>query len=368
VYQIGDENARSWIAAGWPVACSGSSPSASASASYVGRWIWNRTETRRDPKTGRRRQFPKPESEWFITEDQALRIVPQRLWERAQQRMESVRKVWPGGRGKRGFQGQRGGRVAHYPTDLLSGAMSCALCGATIAKMSGKNGGYYGCLGGKKGACANHLHVRRTLVERIILAAVRDRLAHPENLDYVFKKLEQEVASASTATPETIALKEADCEAEQRRVSNFVEFIAEGRGSRALADALTASEKRLDDLRTELDGLRRSQREVFSAPPREWLAERIATIQTVLERRTERSALLLRRLLGVIRMEPVTPEVGRPYYRARSDLDVLAIVENDPDSPDSEPGSTALQWWRRRESNPSHPITVTGDGARLSEF
>ena len=65
----------------------------------------------------------------------------------------------------------------------------------------------------------------------------------------------------------------------------------------------------------------------FSAPPREWLVERIATIQTVLERRTERSALLLRKLLGPIRMEPVKPDIGRPYYRARSNLDVLAIVE-----------------------------------------
>src|SRR5579862_8106399 len=28
---------------------------------YAGHWVWNRTETRRDPKTGRRRKFPKPE-------------------------------------------------------------------------------------------------------------------------------------------------------------------------------------------------------------------------------------------------------------------------------------------------------------------
>ena len=149
--------------------------------------------------------------------------------------MESVRKVWPGGRGKRGFQGQRGGRAAHYPTALLSGAMSCSSCGATIAKVSGKNGGYYGCLGAKKGACDNRLLVRRALVERIVLAAVRDRLAHPENLDYVFKKLEQEVASASTATPETIRLKEAECDAEQRRVANFIEFVAEGGGGVGLS-------------------------------------------------------------------------------------------------------------------------------------
>jgi hypothetical protein len=229
--------------------------------------------------------------------------------------------------------------------------MCCAVCGATIAKVSGKSGGYYGCLGARKGSCDNHLMVRRTLVERVVLAAVRDRLADQENLDYVFGKLAQEVAAASTATPETIRLKEAEFDAEQRRVANFIEFVAEGRGSRALADALTASEKRLEDFRLDLDALRRSRHEVFSAPPREWLAERMMTIQTVLERRTQRSALLLRKLLGTIRMEPVTPEIGRPYYRALSDLDALAIVEIDPDSPDSESGSNSLQWWRRRESN-----------------
>ena len=48
------------------------------------------------------------------------------------------------------------------------------------------------------------------------------------------------------------------------------------------------------------------------------------------------SALLLRKLLGTIRTEPVTPDIGRPYYRALSDLDALAIVENGPASPGPE--------------------------------
>ncbi len=61
----------------------------------------------------------------------------------------------------------------------------------------------------------------------------------------------------------------------------------------------------------------------------------------------------------MIRTEPVTPDIGRPYYRALSDLDVLAIVEIDPDSPDSEPSSNSLQWWRRRESNPSDAVSLT---------
>ena len=329
---------------------------------YVGHWVWNRTETRLDPKTGRRRQFPKSESEWFVTNDEALRIVPQELWDRVRARMAEVSKTWPGGRGTRGFEGQQGGRVRHYPTDLLLGAMTCAACGAAMAKVSGKSGGYYGCLGVAKNACENRVLVRRSLVERIVLAAVRDELMSAENIDYVLERVKKEVEKTSTEAPETISLREAECAAEERRVSNFVEFIAEGRGSRALADALAASEKRVEALHSELEVLRRSRETAFTLPPREWIEERITTIQPVLERRTEQSALLLRKLLGTIRMEPVTPEVGRRYYRARTSLDVLAVLEEEPgtESEDSDPGSNTLHWWRRRESNPRPRVLPRG--------
>ena len=83
-----------------------------------------------------------------------------------------------------------------------------------------------------------------------------------------------------------------------------------------------------------------------------WIQERVAVLQEILERRTERSALLLRALLGRARLEPVTPEGGRPHYRAISNLQVLALLDvgSTPEGPD--PSSTSLQWWRRRESNP----------------
>lgn len=55
---------------------------------YTGRWVWNRTTTRRDPRTGRRRKFDKPESEWVVQEDESLRIVLQELWNAVQKRRE----------------------------------------------------------------------------------------------------------------------------------------------------------------------------------------------------------------------------------------------------------------------------------------
>jgi hypothetical protein len=52
---------------------------------------------------------------------------------------------------------------------------------------------------------------------------------------------------------------------------------------------------------------------VFQAPPIEWIEERLAPMQEVLERRTERSSHLLRSLLGKIQLQPTQGEIGRRY-------------------------------------------------------
>lgn len=44
----------------------------------------------------------------------------------------------------------------------------------------------------------------------------------------------------------------------------------------------------------------------------------------------------------------MTPDIGRPYFRAVSALQPLALLETDPSSP-SEDGSTSLRWWTRSQ-------------------
>ncbi len=73
---------------------------------------------------------------------------------------------------------------------------------------------------------------------------------------------------------------------------------------------------------------------------------RIPTQWLFLERETARSALLLRRVLGPVRLVPCNPDVGRSYYRAETALQILELLE-DPDG-----GSNSLRQWRRGESNP----------------
>ena len=110
----------------------------------------------------------------------------------------------------------------------------------------------------------------------------------------------------------------------------------------------------------EPDELRRSRLKVFQAPPIEWIEERLAGMQEVLERRTDRSALLLRSLLGKVRLDPAQGEIGRPYYVARTSLDALALLEPPPGQDEPDSGSNSLHWWRRRESNPRRLKTLTG--------
>ncbi len=327
---------------------------------YTGKWIWNKMESRKDPQTGRLRRFPKPESEWYIHEDENLRIISKELWVRVQKRLEETRKTWPGGKGKRGFENQKGSRVVHYPRELLSGAMACGVCGGAIGKRSGKAGGYYGCINAGKGACDNKMIVRRTIVERILLSMLREKLDNTDNIAYVLKRVEEKVKEMHAEVPETIRLKEIELNAEQRRIDNFVSYIAEGRSSVAVGKALEAAEQRAEQLASDLTTLKASRDRVFKAPPPEWIKERITTLQEVLERRVGKSALILRKILGKIRLEPVRPEIGKSYLRARCNLQALALLEIKPDSSELESGqstepdcsSNSLQWWRRWDSNP----------------
>lgn len=94
--------------------------------------------------------------------------------------------------------------------------MVCGCCGGTIAQVSGKSGGYYGCLAATKGGCDNNTLVRRTLAEKMILEAIKQRISDPEQIACVLQHVELEIAKLRADLPDTLKLKEAELAAEQR--------------------------------------------------------------------------------------------------------------------------------------------------------
>ena len=104
-------------------------------------------------------------------------------------------------------------------------------------------------------------------------------------------------------------------------------------------------------------GLQRSRAQVFQAPPVEWVQQRVVQLQEILERIPDRSGVLLRNLLGPLRLVPTHGDIGRPYYTAHTSLNTLALLEEPGEyTTSSEAGSNSLPWWARQGSNLDQPV------------
>ena len=244
---------------GWTV---GSVRRIVANPKYIGHWVWNKRGTRRDRRTGRRRYVVKPESEWVVRDDAALRIVPQDLWDRVAERLRDLKRVWPGGKGKRGFGPGQRSRVHAYPPYLLSGAMICGTCERAIALVSGHRGRYYGCSAAARHACSNRVRVPRRVAEKVILGALRDRLLQPEPVCQVLDRVREEVTALCAHVPDMLKAKTTQLAAARLRVDRIVSFVALGRAhdSKALAEALAENEASVDSLEAEVEALARGFR------------------------------------------------------------------------------------------------------------
>ena len=85
--------------------------------------------------------------------------------------------------------------------------------------------------------------VRRKLAESVILGALAEQLSEAEQIRHMIQRVATEVAKLSEHLPATIRIKESELSSEERRLANFVDFIGEGRGSQALANALIETER-----------------------------------------------------------------------------------------------------------------------------
>ena len=347
---------------------------------YVGHWLWGKMQNNRDPDTGIIRQTKRAEPLSDKTLED-LRIIPQDQWNRVQTRLKEVEKNWPTKNGETGFTKNQDSYAKTNPKELLSRAMVCSVCGGAIAKVSGKGGkkeGYYGCMKAARGACSNKLMVRKTVAETIILAEISKIIDNPKALQYILKNVKQLVAEMCATVPEELQLKKAEVANLEKAVQRLVKFIIEEDmegGSKAIATKLQETEQRLAKVENELLSLESAHKQVFKTPPIEWIADRVSCVKELLEEKTEQSALLLRKLLGQITLEPVTPAIGKPYLLATSKLQPLALVneERPPKGPlavnsnwDLDPSSNSLQYWYNRVF-PCYPSNIASHEGNRSK-
>jgi site-specific DNA recombinase len=315
---------------------------------YTGTFIWNRTTSVKDPLTGKMKQVDRPKEEWVTQQRPEMRIISDDDRAAADRRWQVIDGVFPSRRkGKKGFEDRpQRSYVESHPTHLLSGALKCGVCGGAIALVSGKGSGYYGCLNGSRRSCENRQLIARKRIEEKVLAALEAEVMRADVLEAVYTKTAAKIRELFAHVPEELRVKKLELNRAQTRVHNFIEFIASGRATPGLADALAQAEEQTETLTADVASLETAKDDVFTPPPRAWIEDRLAKLREVLGQRTELSALALRRLTGPVTLTPQKPEVGRAYFQACCRFDSLNLLHV------AERGSNSLRWWRRRESNP----------------
>src|SRR5262245_3626900 len=156
------------------------------------------------------------ETEWHVVTNEDLRIVPADIWDRVAARWKEIDRTWPKRRGQRGFEGQQRSYVETHPPHLLSGLLRCGECSGAMGQVSGKAGGYYGCLGATKRGCSNKLLVPRRFLERRLLASISERVSDAASVRYVLERVELEVKRLRAHLPEKTKLARAALAVKER--------------------------------------------------------------------------------------------------------------------------------------------------------
>jgi DNA invertase Pin-like site-specific DNA recombinase len=242
---------------------------------YIGRFVWNRTTTVKDPLSGKMKQIDRPKEEWVLQERTDIRIISDEEWAAAQARWQEIEGVFLSKKGKKGFQGKRKSYVDSHPTHLLSGALKCGTCGGAIALVSGKGGGYYGCLNASRHSCTNTTLIPRKRLEVKFLGALNEQVLKPEVLSEVYERTAKKIKEQFAQVPEELRLKKIELNRAETRVHNFIEFIASGRATAALADALGQAEEQVKTLKADVASMASAADHAFTPPPRAWIADRV---------------------------------------------------------------------------------------------
>lgn len=153
---------------------------------YTGKQRWNTSQFVRDPDTGKHLRRRRPQSEWVTNQIEALRIVGDGLFARAQARTRVLKDG--------DVRLKQGGRASK----LLSGLLKCATCGRnyTIADARAYSCGGY--INGGKHACSNDERARQDVLEAIIIKPIKDDLLQPARVARMAKEMEAEFERADT--------------------------------------------------------------------------------------------------------------------------------------------------------------------------
>ena len=220
---------------------------------YVGQWRFRQITYSIDPDTGRRVAKPRQRHEWIESFREDMRIVPQDLWDKVQERLKEnmeIRKKNPSKSHKAIF----GSRNRIDNLHLLSGVMQCAECRGAMAVVSGRHEGYYGCLAAtRQGSCSNRKIVRRLKIEKAVLDHIDQSIVSDNQvIQYATDTYNTLVKKLLRQSPMRRTQLEDELKRIETELARLIQCIVSGTGSEAILEAIKGRESRKAKINQEL--------------------------------------------------------------------------------------------------------------------
>jgi len=205
---------------------------------YAGKRIWNRVRMIKDPSTGRRVSRENDPSEYEIIDTPDLRIVPDEMFEAAQNRK---------------LDGARGSRqMAPKRKRILTGILRCASCGGSLTTTSADTSGprvmcsrYR-----ESGDCTNAGRYYIEKIERDVIGRLRLMFADTSVIDAYVEEYRRESQRIASERRNGRASRESALADVQRRIARVIDQISRGQ----IEDDDVAAI--MPGLRAERDGLK----------------------------------------------------------------------------------------------------------------
>ena len=212
---------------------------------YIGRLVWNRLTYIRNPATGRRVSRVNPQLKTTSNSVPALRIIDQELWDRVQTRLGNIRVNSGAENPDRPRYWET--RRAHH---VLTGKAFCGCCDGAMTNI-GRD--YLACSTARRqGLCSNRQGIRREVLEKLILDALRTRLMQPEHVATFIAEFTAEWNRLQAETSAHDAARRRELDVVQRKLAGVIDAIADGLRAPGLQQRLDELEARKAELERDL--------------------------------------------------------------------------------------------------------------------
>ncbi|MBP1755582.1 MAG: site-specific recombinase, invertase Pin, partial [Firmicutes bacterium] len=213
------------------------------------------------------------------------KIVDQDTWEKANDIYDTR-------------QHKAGGQSKAKETYLLSGLISCGLCGGAMCGNKVKCGRgkslriTYKCSTRKEKKECNAKEIRRDLVQQLVIDEV-DRLLSDESIDDIIEYFYQRLRDMSKELPDEIKELKSRLKEIEKKVTSMVDAIMDGVYSPTMNEKLSAAEFEIEDLTNRISFYDHCN-QISNAPDKDFITGIIAKDRGIKNKSPEEQRRIIR--------------------------------------------------------------------------